>query len=125
MYEAINALAQIVVALTGVGTFTIAAIVLKRSGHIVEKVSAIHDQNAEIVTQTNGMAAKLNEKTEIIAHAAGVQEGLTQHLGEVVSEQVALAPAAATAAALLLKTAAQAAEVLAAKQLAEATKKPE
>jgi hypothetical protein len=113
MTDLIQPITQIVGAMTGVGTFAIAALVLIRSNHLVQKVGEIHEQ-------TNGMAAKLNEKTEIIAHAAGLQEGLTQKLGDAVTEQTALAPAAATAAALLLKTAAQAAELLAAKTLADA-----
>jgi hypothetical protein len=116
MTDYIQPITQIVGALTGVGTFTIAALVLRRSNHLVEKVGEIHEQ-------TNGMAAKLNEKTEIIAHAAGLQEGLTQQIAGVMSDQASLAPAAATAAALLLDTAAAAAKEIAAKALVDAKPK--
>src|ERR1700674_37988 len=84
---------QLVGAATGIGTFAIALMVLIRSNHLVEKVGEIHEQ-------TNGMAAKLNEKTEIIAHAAGVQEGIAAHIAESTGlSAIAVSQAAADAAA--------------------------
>jgi hypothetical protein len=95
-------------------------IVAGKAEQIVAKTEEIHASAIGILKQTNGIMERSEAKTEIIAHAAGVQEGLSQHLGSIVADHISLAPAAATAAALVLDVAAQAAKTLEDAVLAQA-----
>jgi hypothetical protein len=123
MIEYVQPATQIVGAATSIGTLAVAVLVWLKVGTVASEVKTvvakseeIHGATAEILKQTNGIMERSEAKTEIIAHAAGVQEGLTQHLGEAAAAQaVAVSEAAAAAAALVLETAAKkAAEALAA-----------
>ena len=120
MAETIRAITEILTALSAVGTLGFTVFVFLKVSSVAPKVEAIvlkteeiHAASIDILKQTNGIMQASNAKTEVIAHAAGVQEGLAQHVASAAS----LAPAAATAAALLLETAAQAAKDVAAKAL--------
>lgn len=93
-------------------------VVAAKAEAIVVKTEEIHAASIDILKQTNGIMERSEAKTEVIAHAAGVQEGLSQNLVTAAS----LAPAAAAAAALLLETAAAAAKEVAAKALEMAKK---
>jgi hypothetical protein len=115
--DIIRSITEVVTAICGVGTLSLALLIALKGGAkidaIVTKTDDIHTQTIDILKQTNGIMEASMGKTEVIAHAAGMAEGLSKHAQTAAS----LAPAAAAAAALLLETAAQAAKEVAAKAL--------
>lgn len=123
MFDLIRSVTETITAMCAMGTlgFTVfvflrVSVVAEKAQAIVVKTEEIHAASIDILKQTNGIMERSEAKTEVIAHAAGVQEGLAQHVATAAS----LAPAAATAAALLLETAANAAKEVAAKALVDA-----
>ena len=110
--DPIRSAAEVVSAMTGLGTLAFMIFTWIMLGKAAVKVDEIHGLTADLVVHTNSLTDKLMEKTDIAARAQGVKEGVAQQIAHATT---ATAKDTAEAAALILRVAAEnAAMVLAA-----------
>jgi hypothetical protein len=84
MIDSLVPIASMITAITGVCTFALALF-------IAYQANKIHEKTDELVIHTNSLTDKLMEKTDVLARAEGVKEGIALQPIATIEDPVVLA----------------------------------